>query len=114
MTETSAPPSRRRGRNAPQAGVTFETRQTGPNHVFTLRNGDSWLRGWLVGSAKNATVSFEDGVLSITRTGTAAEFQVVLALGRGEEPADIQTEGDVVTVAGTTIDLAHLADHHPE
>ncbi|WP_461163180.1 hypothetical protein [Arthrobacter sp. R4-81] len=97
---------------APEAGVTVNFETIGTNIQFTFHKGGSWLRGWLQ-NAEGATPSFTDGSFRITRTGTSAEFDIVLAAGKGTSIPTAATEGSSVTVSGATIDMANLNGYQP-
>lgn len=98
---------------APQDGVTAEIGENvDGSSAITLRNGDAWLRAWLL-HADDAEVTFDGGVLRIVRTGEAADFDLVLALGASGEVADAQIAGEVVHVDGFVADLSQLAEFAP-
>ncbi|WP_159706292.1 hypothetical protein [Arthrobacter sp. 18067] len=97
---------------APEPGITVDYENVGNNLQFTFHKGDSYLRGWLL-NATGATAAFTDGSFRITRTGTSAEFDIVLALGKGTAVPGAEIAGSQVSVAGTSIDTANLSGHQP-
>ncbi|WP_157884262.1 hypothetical protein [Arthrobacter alpinus] len=97
---------------APEAGITVDFQNVGDNLQFTFHKGDSYLRGWLLNAA-GATAAFTDGSFRITRTGTSADFDIVMALGKGTTIPTATTTSSQVSVAGTTIDTAKLNDYTP-
>ncbi|MFF1252767.1 hypothetical protein ACFVYC_09790 [Pseudarthrobacter sp. NPDC058329] len=97
---------------APEAGVTVDYETIGTTIQFTFRKGQSWLRGWLQ-NAQGATAAFTDGSFRITRTGTSAEFDIVLAVGNGTSIPIAETEGSKISVSGATIDTANLNTYQP-
>ncbi|BBE24565.1 hypothetical protein MN0502_34480 (plasmid) [Arthrobacter sp. MN05-02] len=97
---------------APEPGVTVNYETTGTTLQFTFRQGESWLRGWLQ-NAQGATAAFTNGSFRITRSGTSAEFDVVLAVGKGSSIPTAVTEGSKIAVSGATIDMANLNTYQP-
>lgn len=97
---------------APEAGVTLQTEMIGTTLQFTVQNGDAWMRGWVL-NAEDVTANTANGVLSLTRTGSASTFDVALAVGRSATVPSSSTTGAQVTIADTTIDLADLGGYHP-
>lgn len=93
---------------SPEAGTEI-THATGEDGVstFVFRKNGAWLKGWVLDAA-GATVSVVDGALRVTRTGTEADFRVVLATGTGDEPVATVLDGSRIELAGTTYDLLHL------
>lgn len=98
---------------APQVGVTAEIGDVvDGSRAITLRNGDSWLRAWLLDAA-GAEVTFDGGVLRIVRTGQTADFDIVLALGASSEAPEAQITGDLVSLDGFVADLSQLGSFAP-
>ncbi|WP_458116488.1 hypothetical protein [Arthrobacter sp. D2-10] len=97
---------------APEAGVTVESHTVGDTIEFTFRKGDSWLRGWL-NNAEGATATHSDGSFRLTRSGTSATFDVVLAMGSGAEIPTARATGSTLSVLGTTFDLNDLSAYEP-
>ncbi|MEE2522605.1 hypothetical protein V1639_17040 [Pseudarthrobacter sp. J75] len=95
---------------APQAGVTLQTEMVGTTLQFTVQNGDSWMRGWVL-NATDVTASTANGVLSFARTGTGTTIDVVMTVGRSATLPSANVSGSQVSVAGTTVDLANLAGY---
>ncbi|MGW8951842.1 hypothetical protein [Streptomyces sp. NPDC055709] len=97
---------------SPEAGVgiTFGETESGAK-TFLFRKGDSYLKGWVL-DPDGAELSVDKGAFRVTRTGTDADFRIVLATGRGTPPAAV-AEGTTLTLGRTTYDLDDLASHRP-
>ncbi|MEU4273185.1 hypothetical protein [Streptomyces sp. NPDC026092] len=97
---------------APEPGVeiTFGETEKGAA-TFLFRKGESWLKGWVVNPV-GAELSVDKGAFRVTRTGTDANFRIVLAVGRGAVPT-ATTEGTTLTLGSTTYDLDDLEAHRP-
>lgn len=98
---------------APQPGVRARVEKVrGDVTQFTLRNGDSWLRAWLLNTG-HARATFSDGALQITRRGRQAGFAVVLAVGSDGELPSFESSGLRVRVADARLDLSDLGSYAP-
>ncbi|UUN30633.1 hypothetical protein [Streptomyces sp. FIT100] len=94
---------------APEAGVTITHGETENGATtFLFRKGDSWLKGWVL-DPDGAELSVDKGAFRVTRTGTDADFRIVLAVGTGTAPTATPTaDGAGLTLGDTTYDLDHL------
>ncbi|WP_344681338.1 MULTISPECIES: hypothetical protein [Actinomycetes] len=97
---------------APQDGVSIETEVSGEDQLFTVKNGQNWLRGWVVGGAE-AEITTDDGVLAVAQAGQEAEFKIILAVGSGEAPVKAQINGDRVRLCGKLFDFSDLSSYSP-
>lgn len=93
---------------SPEAGtaITFENGADGTSTFLFQKNG-AWLTGWVLNS-EGATISVQKGALRVTRTGTEADFRVVLATGTGEAPAGEVLDDSTLVVGGKTYDVLNL------
>ncbi|MFC5804121.1 hypothetical protein [Streptomyces formicae] len=97
---------------SPEAGVgiTFGETENGTK-TFLFTKGDSYLKGWVL-APDGAELSVDKGAFRTTRTGTEADFRIVLATGRGTPPT-AAADGSTLTLGDTTYDLDNLAGHRP-
>ncbi|MGW8952230.1 galactose-binding domain-containing protein [Streptomyces sp. NPDC055709] len=97
---------------APEPGVTITHGATeSGTRTFQFTREDAWLKGWLLDPA-GATMSTSNGAFRITRTGTALDFRIVIAVGRGPVPTAI-TSGSTLTLGQTSYNTAALASFTP-
>ncbi|MEU2431585.1 discoidin domain-containing protein [Streptomyces sp. NPDC007861] len=68
--------------------------------TFLFQREDAWLKGWLL-HPEGAAMGTSNGAFRITRTGPSAEFQVVLAVGRGRIPTATGTGAGTGTGTAT-------------
>ncbi|MGS2619707.1 galactose-binding domain-containing protein [Micromonospora sp. LZ34] len=98
---------------SPEPGVKISYgRDEAGATTFLLQREDAWLKGWLL-DASGATMGTSNGAFQITRTGAAADFKLVLAVGRGEIPAAASIDGDTVTLGTVGYDTRNLAGFTP-
>ncbi|WP_199551310.1 hypothetical protein [Streptomyces sp. N35] len=97
---------------APEAGtgITFGESESGAR-TFLFKKGEGYLKGWVL-APDGAELATDKGAFKVTRKGTAADFKIVLALGKGTPPV-ATAAGDALTIGGTTYDLADLQSHRP-
>ncbi|MFC5804120.1 hypothetical protein [Streptomyces formicae] len=97
---------------SPEAGttITFGETESGAK-TFLFKRGDGWLKGWIL-DPEGAELSVEKGAFKVVRTGTEADFRVVLAVGKGA-PSTATAEGGTLTLGGTTYDLDGLGGFRP-
>lgn len=92
---------------APEPGVTITTYADG----FLLQREDSWVRGWVLNPG-GAQILSENGDLKVRRTGTQADFRIVLAVGRGHV-VNGDVAGSSITIQGSTYNTDDLASFTP-
>jgi len=78
---------------------------------FVVRKDDVWMTGWLLDPG-TAEWQVADGAVRAVRTGTEAEFRVVLASGRGQLPTATVT-GTTVTLGERSYDTTRLDEVQP-
>ena len=61
---------------------------------------------------EGAELSVDKGAFKVTRTGTEADFRIVLAVGKGTPPT-AAADGSTLSLGSTTYDLDSLGDHRP-
>lgn len=61
---------------------------------------------------EGAELSVDKGAFKATRTGTEADFRIVLAVGKGTPPT-ATVEGSALTLGTTTYDLDDLRGLRP-
>ncbi|MET8340846.1 discoidin domain-containing protein [Streptosporangium canum] len=93
---------------SPERGVEISFEDDG----FLLRKDDAWLRGWVLGPGE-AVVGIESGALQISQRGERAEFNLVLAIGRGAVPAG-EGRGSALRLGDSVYDTSDLAAFRPE
>ncbi|MFJ3583020.1 hypothetical protein ACIPPS_12440 [Streptomyces sp. NPDC090127] len=98
---------------SPEAGtaITFGASESGAT-TFLFRKGDSWLKGWVL-NPEGAELSVEKGAFRVVRSGTEADFRIVLAVGKGSTVPTAVAEGSTLVLGGTAYDLADLKGHLP-
>ncbi|MFZ3495434.1 hypothetical protein ACODT5_19780 [Streptomyces sp. 5.8] len=96
---------------SPEAGtaITLGATESGAR-TFLFRKGDGWLKGWILNPG-GAELSIEKGAFKVTRTGTEADFRIVLAVGKGASAPTAATEGSTLMLGSTAYDLADLRGH---
>ncbi|WP_043262403.1 hypothetical protein [Streptomyces sp. e14] len=97
---------------APEPGtaITYGATESG-SATFLFKKGDAWLKGWVL-NPEGTVLSSDKGAFKVTRTGTAADFRIVLAVGKGTPPV-ATADGGRLTLGGTTYDLDHLDGYAP-
>ncbi|UUN30627.1 hypothetical protein [Streptomyces sp. FIT100] len=97
---------------APEAGtaITFGETESGAR-TFLFTKGGGYLKGWVL-APEGAELSVDKGAFRVTRSGTEADFRIVLAVGRGTPPS-ATTSGGTLTLGDTTYDLDDLKGHAP-
>ncbi|MGW2017715.1 hypothetical protein [Streptomyces sp. NPDC001927] len=98
---------------SPEAGtaITFGESESGAT-TFLFRKGDGWLKGWIL-NAEGAQLSVEKGAFRVVRSGTEADFRIVLAVGKGGTAPTAVTEGSTLVLGDTSFDLDDLKGHVP-
>ncbi|MEU2428339.1 hypothetical protein ABZ611_02270 [Streptomyces sp. NPDC007861] len=97
---------------APEAGtaIAFGETESGAR-TFLFTKGGAYLKGWVL-TPEGAELSVDKGAFRVTRSGTEADFRIVLAVGRGTPPS-ATTSGGALTLGDTTYDLDDLKGHAP-
>ncbi|MFG2640753.1 hypothetical protein ACGFYP_07220 [Streptomyces sp. NPDC048370] len=97
---------------APESGtaITFGETESGAK-TFLFRKGDGWLKGWVL-NPEGTELSVDKGAFKVTRTGSEADFRIVLAVGKGALPTATST-GITLTLGTTTYDLTDLENFRP-
>ena len=97
---------------SPETGVRISHgEEEAGAQTFLLQREDAWLKGWLL-DPSDATMSTSNGAFRITRTGTSADFRVVLATGRGAIPT-AKAEGSTLTLGTVAYDTSTLSSFVP-
>ncbi|MCT4351797.1 hypothetical protein M5362_01440 [Streptomyces sp. Je 1-79] len=98
---------------SPEAGtaITFGATESGAT-TFLFRKGDSWLKGWVL-NPEGADLSVEKGAFRVVRSGTEADFRIVVAVGNGATVPTAVVEGSTLSLGGTAYDLSDLKGHLP-
>ncbi|MFI1966339.1 discoidin domain-containing protein [Streptomyces pathocidini] len=94
----------------PGVDITYGQEENGAR-TFLFRRDDAWLKGWLL-APSGAAMSTSNGAFRITRTGTEADFRIVLATGRGTVPA-ARVHGSALTLGQVSYDTSDLASFRP-
>ncbi|WP_327371591.1 hypothetical protein [Streptomyces sp. NBC_01217] len=97
---------------SPEAGtaITFGASESGVK-TFLFKKGEGYLKGWVL-APDGAELSTDKGAFKVTRSGTGADFKIVLAVGKGTPPT-ATTVGDALTIGDTTYDLGALKGFSP-
>ncbi|MCX4510402.1 hypothetical protein OHA27_08815 [Streptomyces sp. NBC_01619] len=97
---------------APEPGleIAFGDTESG-SRTFLFRKGDAWLKGWVL-NPEGAELSTDKDAFKVTRTGTEADFRIVLAVGKGTPPT-AAADGSTLSLGSTTYDLDSVGDHRP-
>ncbi|MFJ6632137.1 hypothetical protein ACIQMR_12165 [Streptomyces sp. NPDC091376] len=97
---------------SPESGTTITVGENESGaRTFLFRKGDGWLKGWVL-DPEGAELSVDKGAFKVTRTGTEADFRIVLAVGKGTPPTAV-VEGSALTLGATTYDLDDLRGLRP-
>ncbi|MGA5097088.1 hypothetical protein ACPCAC_06940 [Streptomyces lavendulocolor] len=93
---------------SPEAGteITFGNTESSAR-TFLFQKDGAWLKGWVL-APDGAELSTHKGAFRVTRTGTSADFRIVLATGRGTPPT-ATTSANTLMLGSTAYDLDDLA-----
>ncbi|MFF3839149.1 hypothetical protein [Streptomyces sp. NPDC001930] len=98
---------------SPEAGtaITLGATESGAT-TFLFKKGDGWLKGWVL-NPEGAELSVDKGAFRVTRSGTTADFRIVVAVGKGAAVPTAVTEGSTLLLGDAAYDLADLKGHLP-